>query len=94
MKRLGCGPSWRAREFNLHGQVYGAKEEAEQYLESDKMASLIFLFSGRLPAPLETTIRGGFRVKMWAFGLDGLVPLEPLELGVRQDLAIMGWWVK
>ena len=55
------------------------------------MASLSFLFSGRLP--LETTIRGGFRV-MWAFGLDGLVPLEPLELGVRQDLAIMNTqWV-
>jgi hypothetical protein len=61
------------------------RRRAEQY----KRASLSFLFSGRLPAPLETTIRGGFRVKMWAFGLDGLVPLEPLELGVRQDLAIL-----
>ncbi len=50
MKRLGCGPSWRAHDFNLHGQVYEAKEEAEQYLESDKMASLSFLFSERLPA--------------------------------------------
>jgi hypothetical protein len=36
--------------------------------------------------PLATTIQGVCRVMTWAFGLDGLVPLE---LALRHTLAIM-----